>query len=513
METASFIEAFRRLQTSEREQALEALTRELSPYEWRSLHATTGTRSFQFDIIGKLPVELVAQIFQYLDTTAPYRYHIVSRRWNDTLRSLHILKATLSQWYVSTTDLQDATYNYCLKRAHRIHAFRTGQPCSILKITPTDEIRELLLRGDHLAWLQPQNYRDTIRSAYILHLPTWSLRTVSGEGREKLRDIFASDELVVLTTFANICYVHEVAGSQSFKKFRVPNKAYFANMAVRGKTVACVCDLGASTEVYIWHFCTGRGTSFKILHTPGSLFGVSDPTLRSVFHIAPVIQPTTKTIVLFTNAYLSKEQPHHRKNIAFGRYTYTGECLGTSQPSLPAIGQMMSWSYARFWNPTGYNGRWAMWLKSRPWGSEAGNRVTTSFLLRFDEKDNHLSVWGGSRLPGSDCGFYTGGCLAWWKDTCYGHLLPSDTTEKRNMLAFMGTEGDAKIKALVGEDEEMKMAHAWENVTASVQLNEKYVMRNVLDRFYLLCFDEDEGRKRSERSGAFFDQGTVEVLR
>jgi len=76
---AQFIDYFRALQTIDsRRDALNALVGELTPYEWRALHAVTSARSFQFDIIGNLPVELVSQIFCYLDTTTPYRLQLVS---------------------------------------------------------------------------------------------------------------------------------------------------------------------------------------------------------------------------------------------------------------------------------------------------------------------------------------------------------------------------------------------------------------------------------------------------
>lgn len=66
--------AFKRLQTSDqRHAALDALVRELSPYEWRALHATIAARSFEFDIIGNLPIEIVIHIFNYLDSSALYR--------------------------------------------------------------------------------------------------------------------------------------------------------------------------------------------------------------------------------------------------------------------------------------------------------------------------------------------------------------------------------------------------------------------------------------------------------
>jgi hypothetical protein len=79
MGTDALIAAFRRLQSNdERQEALETLLQELTPYEWRTLHKNTSARSFQFDIIGRLPIELVAQVFAYMDTSAPYRLQRVN---------------------------------------------------------------------------------------------------------------------------------------------------------------------------------------------------------------------------------------------------------------------------------------------------------------------------------------------------------------------------------------------------------------------------------------------------
>lgn len=74
------LQAFARLPTSDsRLDALEALIQELTPYEWRFVQSRTSTRTFQFDIIGCLPVELVSHIFSHLDTTTPWQLQHVGQ--------------------------------------------------------------------------------------------------------------------------------------------------------------------------------------------------------------------------------------------------------------------------------------------------------------------------------------------------------------------------------------------------------------------------------------------------
>lgn len=78
MDSTTFIDGFKALPTHDaRSTALEAFVNELTPYEWRKLHELTSSRTFQFDIVGQLPIELVAHIFSYLDTSTPYRLRLV----------------------------------------------------------------------------------------------------------------------------------------------------------------------------------------------------------------------------------------------------------------------------------------------------------------------------------------------------------------------------------------------------------------------------------------------------
>lgn len=80
MASDRLIEAFAQLSTTDsRRSALQALIQELTPYEWRFVRSLTGTRTFQFDIIGRLPVELVSHIFSYLDTSTPWRLQHVGQ--------------------------------------------------------------------------------------------------------------------------------------------------------------------------------------------------------------------------------------------------------------------------------------------------------------------------------------------------------------------------------------------------------------------------------------------------
>jgi hypothetical protein len=90
-------EPFARLSTSDsRQTALEALIQELTPYEWRFVQSLTSTRTFQFDIIGRLPVELVSQVFSYLDTSTPWQLQHVGPSHPESPR---VLFTPMCCWY------------------------------------------------------------------------------------------------------------------------------------------------------------------------------------------------------------------------------------------------------------------------------------------------------------------------------------------------------------------------------------------------------------------------------
>ncbi|KAI4614629.1 uncharacterized protein J4E87_009429 [Alternaria ethzedia] len=504
----------------EREKALTALTAELSPYEWRTLHATTSSRTFQFDVIGNLPVELVAQVFSHLDVAAPYRLQSVSRRWNHTLQSLHVIKASLDSWYQGTVNFQDADHALCQKKARKIHAFRSGKPRKVYKIKPEDSIDDIYLAGNSLIWqsltFTPENRS---RNVCVLDLATWDLRFLGGEGRERIEDVFVSNEIVALTTWANICYVHELHGKRGCKKFRVPNNNYFASVACRERTVACYHIDSGFASVYIWEYDSQRGRSFDIKFEPGNMFWGTDVVENESLGIAPIIQPATQTIILFANAARNNDVPFHQQFFAFGRYTYSGECLSTHHANLHGVTSLSYFSR----DPNTFvpvdDKQNILSIVMRDTNGKS------SFLVRFNEEEMDMSVWEGSRLYEHPEYSDTNGAMAWWKDTCYAAFWDGDVEgEMRDTIALMDRKADKHdmnavedasngraYKPIVSEstdDESLDL-----DINAPVVMNENYVIRNAGNRFYILCFDDDDEGRKPQESGSFFDQGELEVLK
>lgn len=78
---------------------LNDVVNSLSSEEWRELQAILNRRSFQLDIIGNLPVELVALVFSYIDISNAVGCLYVSKRWQDLILQPIVQETLLSQWY------------------------------------------------------------------------------------------------------------------------------------------------------------------------------------------------------------------------------------------------------------------------------------------------------------------------------------------------------------------------------------------------------------------------------
>jgi len=78
---------------------LRQIERDLSVDEWRALYIMLSKRTFQFDIIGHLPIELVALVFSFVDVDAVSSCLRVSKHWRNLFWQDIVQDATLAQWF------------------------------------------------------------------------------------------------------------------------------------------------------------------------------------------------------------------------------------------------------------------------------------------------------------------------------------------------------------------------------------------------------------------------------
>jgi hypothetical protein len=262
MEHDALIAAFRDLSTNEsRLKGIKALIRELTSQELRETQRLTAALTFQIDIVGQLPVELVAQVFSYLDTSTPYRLQRVCRKWHHVLQSPDVLTKSLVSWYGDTPQIQQADYSLCRLKARSVHRFRYGVPTHHFKITNMHRSHShMILRGDTLIFPATT---PLLRALRLFNIKTWTLNSLNGDARELIRHFFASDQIAGFTTESRTCYISDLEGHGK-RKFKVPSTALFQSVACRGRTVACAGFVQGHIQVYIWNYDTQQGKSFII---------------------------------------------------------------------------------------------------------------------------------------------------------------------------------------------------------------------------------------------------------
>jgi len=81
---------------------LNDIVNSLSGEEWRELQLILNRRSFQLDIIGSFPVELVALVCSYIDISDAARCLHVSKRWRDLIVQPIVRETFINQWYTSS---------------------------------------------------------------------------------------------------------------------------------------------------------------------------------------------------------------------------------------------------------------------------------------------------------------------------------------------------------------------------------------------------------------------------
>ncbi|OAL49395.1 hypothetical protein IQ07DRAFT_53703 [Pyrenochaeta sp. DS3sAY3a] len=493
MDATRFLQAFNELpSTDSRQKALEGLLNELTKYEWRILHTLTGARSFQFDIIRHLPIELVAHVFSYLDTSTPYRLQLVSRQWCDLLRSLPVVQASLIKWCSGTFDIKTADYGSCVRKAELIHALRYGRPKSSFVIDTKKDGSPPVLIGDFLIW----KAGNPPRSISILNLSSWTLRTLWTPARLQIHAMFASDQLVTATFKENFCHVWSLENEEE-KSFKLPSSAHLTALTCRGRTVACAFRPAQNITVYIWDFDTQCMKSFTAPVLPA---GSVRPECVDMHHIRLLLQPDTETILIFAEGRCDEDSclPYHA-GVLFARYTYKGECIhsyNAPEPFWDEFDNVLPSSSRAFHPPVNYNGSFAFEV----FGS-TNEAISGLWILQFDEQAlkfvniDHPSVDNNRPWVEQD--------MAWWGDTLYRF----DPGLDDNYLVYAGTS-DAPEERRVMDG----LSSLNGNEDVDMLMNEKFIVLSPSSQafMYILCFEDSD--KRPKEDGPFFDAGDFEIL-
>ncbi|KAF2230702.1 hypothetical protein EV356DRAFT_326216 [Viridothelium virens] len=319
---AAVADAFRNLQTKhDRRVALDGILQNLDSHEWRALSQRLASRSFTFDIIGSLPIELVGSIFGWLVWTDVFIYRRVSSHWLAVLGSPTISRLTLSRW---APELNIPTDNQQLHAlTQRISAFRHGKPFfySTFATEPvlptardlTDASRSFCLHDEYAAWVEDSSNRDCLK---VFNLQTGNLLSYRTPGRQTIRGIALSETLVATITHSTICCVLTLDTWEQ-KSFRLPSSRVEA-ITTRNGMVAALMS-GEKPSVVCYNYNDNRTWSFTL-----------QDLLPRHFAASLLLQPERSSVVVFSTSpsrFSNPDEIDPMFEFASTRYSFSGAKL------------------------------------------------------------------------------------------------------------------------------------------------------------------------------------------
>ncbi|KAF2198362.1 hypothetical protein GQ43DRAFT_165117 [Delitschia confertaspora ATCC 74209] len=263
------VEAFTNI-PSRRISALEGILNKLTIDEWRFLKSQVDSKTLCRDIVGSLPLELVTQIFSYLDVATPFRLQRVSKHWNRVLTSPDFLNPRVNSWCTPNDTplngeaaLQADPYALCTFRAQHQHRFATASPFGYLRIPREIDIKNCWLCGDHIL-CTPANQPRHIDLQNLRTGKRWRIRT---EGRAQIVKAVLSDQLAVYVTYHYVCYAFNFITNET-RSFRLP-KAMFDRLVCRDSLVACSGVVQGKFHISMWDFDTQETKTFVLNSVEG----------------------------------------------------------------------------------------------------------------------------------------------------------------------------------------------------------------------------------------------------
>jgi len=161
-----------------RQAFLDDVVSELSPWEWRDLHARLGGRKFNFDVFGQLPMELVHDVASYLNDLDIISSRRVCKRWQEILRSEELCRKVCFQHnFTNQRQLStDMTWEAFLSHKSGIqHSLVHGRPWAkyVHRLSfGRDDLRNVVYHNGKLAVCRYFEGSDRLDCIDIYHFDT-----------------------------------------------------------------------------------------------------------------------------------------------------------------------------------------------------------------------------------------------------------------------------------------------------------------------------------------------------
>ncbi|KAJ9483548.1 hypothetical protein VN97_g9846 [Penicillium thymicola] len=246
---------------SSRRAALNEILDNLSHHEIREVKRRFETMTFQYDLLDKLPLELVVMLVKYLDLVDIVLLRRVSKRWHVLLSSPIVVTAAISYDMgnsVINSDFTPANLNALIKKRIRLER---GLPAVMVKV-PYDASPDIDVAPNRdaiscsngvCAWIEELTGRTTI---FVVNLPTGENRTLTTANREEFTHVQVSDNLISATSVRGYCHVWNMH-NQQYKSFRIPSLRFGHYISIGSKVMLSYVDS-------VVHFCFDSGVTRSI---------------------------------------------------------------------------------------------------------------------------------------------------------------------------------------------------------------------------------------------------------
>ncbi|KAL3475321.1 hypothetical protein BJX99DRAFT_230061 [Aspergillus californicus] len=194
---------------------------QLNPYEWRDVKERINQRSFQKDILGALPLEIVVQIIQLLALCDLHILRRVSRRWNDVLSS-NIACSVMFRRYTGGSlspdgEFKSAFAHYSRQRFRLEQGNPIGKPQVHLPFVSTEPISHLDYSNGKYAWKT-----DNGTTIMVYDMCSQKAKRFCTMNREPLYHFRLSESILAVITYRGHCHAWNIQ-TEDMHTFRCPN--------------------------------------------------------------------------------------------------------------------------------------------------------------------------------------------------------------------------------------------------------------------------------------------------
>lgn len=231
--------------------------------EWRDVKGRAERMSFECDLLGQLPLEIVALIAEHMELADLILLRRVSQRWRQVLSSPSVCLAAIRATLGAMPNVDPTMW---IKRRLRMER---GRPSHKIQFpSPLSPVHDTLmnLRGvgylnGIYAWLEGSDGRTSVA---LLNLWTGRLTRLTTDNREQLVELRMSETLVAVISTRGFCHIWNI-NTEEYKNFRL-SSLQFKHFLVNETKVA----LGYRDHLVHWGFNT------ELAHTiPIGLYTVS----------------------------------------------------------------------------------------------------------------------------------------------------------------------------------------------------------------------------------------------